>query len=601
MSLATSCLKRRSYLIQCLISHPRCLYGSRITNTSRRYLQTAAPQTQAAVPLRKQLKDEAKRKKLQAKLNANKQSDKTTSTRHTGWELTVGIEIHARLNTEAKLFSHALSSTSEEPNQHVEIFDAALPGAQPRFQVAALIPAIRAALALGCNIQRRSAWDRKHYFYQDQPNGYQITQYYEPFARDGKLTLTPFDGPDATELVDGKVEIGIKQVQMEQDTAKTTQQGTSSTYLIDYSRVGAPLIEIITLPHIHSPGTAAAVVRKIRDLLRSVDACSGNMENGDLRADVNVSVKRVDAVGSESYYGVKGLGTRTEIKNLNSFKSVEDAVAAERDRQIAVLEAGGVVEGETRGWVVGGTETTRLRSKEGEVDYRYMPDPDLSPVYIDDKLVEDLRASMPIAPEAVIERIMVDFDISAKDATTLLTLDDGDRLEYAAETMSLITSGGAEAASGQAPLDQKKIGKTAANWTLHEIGGLLAIANKAWDELLVTPQDLSAIISHLLQRHITGRSAKQLLQTVFDGEAVGKSVEQLIDEGNLRLRPMSEDEYTVFAQTILDENPEAVAAVKEKGQKGKVMFFVGQMMRRADEGTVEADKAKQVIERLLEI
>ena len=197
--------------------------------------------------------------------------------------------------------------------------------------------------ALNCDVQSRSSWDRKHYFYQDQPNGYQITQYYEPFARNGWLRLSLDDGIDPADADsagrDGGVTVGIKQVQMEQDTAKTTHQ-VPSTYLLDFNRVSHPLIEIITLPHIHSPATAAATVRKIQSLLKSVDACTAGMELGGLRADVNVSVRSRggSTVGTQEYAGVTGLGTRTEIKNLSSFKAVEDAVTAERDRQIAVLE-----------------------------------------------------------------------------------------------------------------------------------------------------------------------------------------------------------------------------------------------------------------------
>jgi aspartyl-tRNA(Asn)/glutamyl-tRNA(Gln) amidotransferase subunit B len=302
------------------------------------------------------------------------------------WELTVGIEIHAELNTSRKLFSDAATSFNEEPNSNVAPFDLAYPGAQPHFQKATLLPAVRAALALNCDVQRKSSFDRKHYFYQDQPAGYQITQYYEPFAKNGKISLFDHDGiaPE-----DGKsIEIGIKQVQMEQDTAKTLLDPPSK-HLLDFNRVSHPLIEIITLPQIHHPATASALVRKVQSILKSIDACTAGMETGGLRADVNVSVRRISDLENQisednghSYSGVHGLGQRTEIKNLSSFKAVEDAIIAERDRQIKVLEAGGKIEGETRGWNLGSTETRKLRGKEGEVDYRYMPDPDIPPIIL---------------------------------------------------------------------------------------------------------------------------------------------------------------------------------------------------------------------------
>ena len=338
-----------------------------------RHLATEA-QT-SYVPFRKQLKDEVKRERETQRLNALKGTTHDTSGKSNGstseeWKLTVGLEIHAQLNTDRKLFSNAKTSEDGEVNSNVAAFDLAFPGTQPEFQKATLLPALRAALGLNCAIQRRSHFDRKHYYYQDQPAGYQITQYYSPFAVNGNVLVYDHDGiaPEDGTLVD----VAIKQIQMEQDTAKSNLQPPSTT-LLDFNRVGHPLIEIITQPQIHHPQTAAACVRKIQSILQAVNAVTAGMELGGLRVDVNVSV---------SPEGSEALGQRTEIKNLNSFKAVEDAIVAERDRQIAVLESGGFVEGETRGWTLGSTETKKLRGKEGEVDYRYMPDPDIAPLAI---------------------------------------------------------------------------------------------------------------------------------------------------------------------------------------------------------------------------
>lgn len=339
-----------------------------------RALRTDAVQAHD-VPIRKQLKDEANRKR---QTERNVREDHYTgrcgkeeeALRLDKWKLTVGLEIHAQLNTERKLFSTAKSSDNDVPNSNVALFDLALPGSQPEFQIATLIPALRAALGLSCKIHRESRFDRKHYYYQDQPAGYQITQYYKPFAIDGQLTLYDHDGiaPEDGQSID----IGIKQIQMEQDTAKTTLQ-PPSTAMLDFNRVGHPLIEIITHPQIHHVQTASACARKIQLILQAVNAVITGMELGGLRADVNVSVSPKDTII---------LGQRTEIKNLSSFKAVEDAIVAERDRQIVVLESGGLIEGETRGWTLGSTETKKLRGKEGEVDYRYMPDPDIPPLII---------------------------------------------------------------------------------------------------------------------------------------------------------------------------------------------------------------------------
>ena len=327
------------------------------------------------VPFRKQLKDEAKRKQESRRLDALKGITHDTSKRSNDptskkWKLTVGLEIHAQLNTERKLFSDAKASEAGTPNSDVAVFDLAFPGTQPEFQKATLLPALRAALGLNCKIRKRSHFDRKHYYYQDQPAGYQITQYYSPFAVSGNVIVYDHDGiaPE-----DGSfVNVAVKQIQMEQDTAKSNLQPPSTT-LLDFNRVGHPLVEIITQPQIHHPQTASACVRKIQSILHAVNAVTAGMELGGLRVDVNVSV---------SPEGGEVLGQRTEIKNLNSFKAVEDAIIAERNRQISILESGGSVEGETRGWTLGSTETVKLRGKEGEVDYRYMPDPDIAPLVI---------------------------------------------------------------------------------------------------------------------------------------------------------------------------------------------------------------------------
>ncbi|CAK4031756.1 Glutamyl-tRNA(Gln) amidotransferase subunit B, mitochondrial [Lecanosticta acicola] len=559
-----------------------------------RGLSKAPVVQQETVPLRKHLKDEAKRKKADAKSAPNRKP--SADSRLSKWGLTVGIEVHAELNTAHKLFSPAPALTQDEDavaNTKVALFDAALPGTQPQFQLGTLLPALRAAIALGCKVQRKSGWDRKHYFHWDQPNGYQITQYYAPFAMNGKITLTAEDGVPSADLEGAEsLEIGIKQVQMEQDTAKTTTHG-QSLHHIDLNRSGHPLIEIITLPQIHSPQTAAAVVRKIQAIVKSVDACVTGMELGGLRADVNVSVRQQGTTGHLSYRGVEGLGQRTEIKNLSSYKAVEDAIIAERDRQIGVLEAGGVIEGETRGWTLGATETTRLRGKEGEVDYRYMPDADLPPLFIGQDLVEHLSMTLPELPDETVERVQKQYALSLKDAKTIVLLNDGDRLEFLEETVELLK----QKLPGQ---ENSTTGKTVGNWVLHELGGLLPTSD-AWNDMPVTARELADLIAALLQKQITARVAKQLLATLYETAKSQHrpSVEHLIDAGNLRLRPLSPQEYEALAKQIMDENPGMVSAVRDKGQTGKTMWFVGQMVRRGEEGTVEPQTAKQVVEKLL--
>ncbi|KAL1957936.1 hypothetical protein VTO42DRAFT_5328 [Malbranchea cinnamomea] len=549
------------------------------------------------VPLRKQLKDEAKARRL-AKSKGEGQERASTAAR-AGWELTVGIEVHAQLDTDTKLFSKASAAIDDSPNTNVALFDLAFPGSQPWFQPATLIPALRAAIAFNCDIQRISNFDRKHYFYQDQPAGYQITQYYEPYAKNGHIWLYRHDGI-APEDGD-KVRIGIKQIQMEQDTAKS-QELPSGTHLLDFNRVSRPLIEIITLPQIHSPATAAACVRKIQAILQACGAVTTGMEMGGLRADVNVSVRRVDgdSVSGERYHGVAGLGQRTEIKNLSSFKAVEDAVTAERDRQIAILEAGGIVEGETRGWTIGGTETRKLRGKEGEVDYRYMPDPDLAPVIIGDDVLTELQATMPALPDEILQILTEDpmYGLSIEDAKTLIELDDGARLEYyqdAVDTVKSLHQSGEPQAGDQQRSSAN--GKMVGNWVLHELGGLFSKSEFAWDPERVPVASLAEIVHLLSQKKITGTTAKSLLAMIFEGDT--RSVQQIVEEDNLLLRPMSREEYISLAEQVISQNPQMVKQIREKGQVGKIGWFVGQIKRMGERGRVEAQKAEEVLRELI--
>ena len=565
---------------------------------------------QEVVPLRKELKEEAKRLKREAKLSPIKKNGVDVSQ----WELTVGLEIHAELNTSRKLFTDAFASSGadSQPNSNIALFDLAYPGTQPHFQYATLLPALRSALALNCKIQRRSGWDRKHYFYQDQPNGYQITQYYgmlnwwlwnlqesdvsatEPFARDGHITLFRHDGIAAE---DGEsITIGITQVQMEQDTAKTIIEPPSD-YLLDFNRVSHPLIEIITLPHIHHPSTAAACVKKIQSILRSVDACVAGMEIGGLRADVNVSVRRRNTEGGGvdrehgEYRGVTGLGQRTEIKNLSSFKAVEDAIIAERDRQIRVLESGGVVEGETRRWTLGSTETEKLRGKEGEVDYRYMPDPDLEPLIISNELVEYLRKNLSPLPDDMLTDL-TKAGLTVKDAQTLLAHDEVERLEYYFDLVEDLRNSDPDVV---VPHD---LGRIVGNWVLHELGSLFTKSESSWSAHLVPTSKLADLLRYLMTDKIITRSAKQILEMVFYGDP--RSVDAIVQEENMAMVDIPEEEYETVAKSLIQQHGSMVEAIKTKGQKGKVMWFVGQMLRELGQ-SAQAEKAKQIICRLLDV
>ncbi|GAB1211706.1 hypothetical protein ATERTT37_000830 [Aspergillus terreus] len=548
---------------------------------------TSAIQSDDRVPLRKQLKQSAKG--LKAHKRERRAAEEASRQK---WELTVGIEIHAQLNTEAKLFSRAPTSSADLPNSNVALFDLAFPGSQPEFQIPTLLPALRAAVALNCEIQPVSRFDRKHYFYQDQPAGYQITQYYEPFARNGYVDLFSYDGI-APEDGD-KVRIGIKQIQLEQDTAKS-QEYPPSTQLLDFNRVSHPLVEIITMPEIHTPATAAACVRKIQAILQSCSAVTTGMELGGLRADVNVSVRqRGETAGTHQYGGIGGLGQRTEIKNLSSFKAVEDAIIAEKNRQIAVLESGGAIEGETRGWTIGSTETRKLRGKEGEVDYRYMPDPDLPPLIIGEDLVAELARTLPTRGDELINMLRSqEYGLPVEDAKPLIELEDGARLEYYQDVVDILR----DLQQDQDPKARGGLARAAANWVLHELGGLLTKADLPWDAQRVPAASLAQLVDQVQRKRITGPTAKQVLAMVFDGDP--RSIPQLLEEENLLLRPLSREEYIALAEAAISQNPQMVEQIRSKNQLGKLGWFVGQMMRMGEKGRVEAPKADAILRELI--
>ncbi|KAK2596576.1 hypothetical protein N8I77_013458 [Diaporthe amygdali] len=566
------------------------------------------PPPDGPVPLRKKLKN------MDKALKASGHSKAPNALRQSvqGWELTVGIEIHAQLNTPHKLFSPASPPLpSDEPNSRVALFDLAMPGSQPLFQTEALVPALRAALALNCDIQPVSRWDRKHYFWWDQPSGYQITQYYEPFAKDGHITLYQRDGIAAE---DGEqVRIGIRQVQMEQDTAKTVARPDGVQW-VDFNRVGVPLIEIITDPDIHHPKTAAALVRKVQMYLNAVDACVSGMEAGGLRADVNVSVRRKD----HPLYDRMPLGQRTEIKNLSSFKAVEDAIIAERDRQISVLMDGGVVAGETRGWSIGGNETTRLRGKEGEVDYRYMPDPDLAPVTISEQVITHLGENLGMLPDAEIDELVSQSGLKTKDALALLQLDDGRRLEYFYNVIQRLQ----EQLGDQWHPDCAVL---AGNWVLHELGRLTSERNASANGTVQTldmstdgecprvpAKHLADILYYLRTMRISARVAKELLFAVYRGDLSGASpgsyasVEEAIQKENLWFNSLSREQYHDLAAETVRQNKSMLRNFVlhySKGREyptGQLMFFVGKMMRTGPAEQMDPQVAREVLEQVVE-
>lgn len=551
-----------------------------------------ALQAEMPVSFRKCLKD------LQKERGSLKKIVKQNNQRLHDWELTIGIEIHALLNTERKLFSSALSTINSEANTHVAPFDLAIPGSQPNFQKESLIPAIRAALMLNCEIQETVKFDRKHYFHWDQPAGYQITQYYEPFAINGHIILYAHDG---IAKEDGqKITIRIKQIQLEQDTAKTISK--PGCHLLDFNRVGLPLIEIITLPEIHHPKTAAALVRKIQILLNSVNACVVGMESGGLRADINISVRPRNMIDIKPDHGFKYLGQKTEIKNLSSFKSIEDAIIAERDRQIRVLEEGGNVKGETRGWTIGASRTKRLRDKEGEVDYRYMPDPDIAPIIIGRDVISYLKSTLGTTPDEEVNTLIDRYNLTAKDAITLVSLHNGGQVEFFYKVVESLQS--------RLPReDSQKIGKLCSNWILHDMASLRhneanennPLNMKADGTCILSSEDLASLLFFVHTGRILRKPAKYALQMLFaySVENRPRTLDQILEEEGLLTQNITIDQYKREAQIAIDQD-KTVLKEALAGNESKIKILMGMMLKNDKKGVMNPAMAEQALRKVIE-
>ncbi|CUS11528.1 unnamed protein product [Tuber aestivum] len=586
-----------AYICQSCLRLPRCSIPLRgLTTTTSTTPPPPPPADFETGSFRKDLKKRIKSE------HRSRQSQRRGATFPPAYTVTCGLEIHAQLNCARKLFSSSSTSISAPPNTHIAPFDAALPGAQPRLNKSVLLPALRAAIALRCRVNEVSRFDRKHYFYWDQPSGYQITQFYSALANDGYVVLYPHDTPHASS--EG-VRVPIRQVQLEQDTGKTIASANVS--LVDLNRVGAGLVEIITAPFdVPSVEFASAVMKKLQATLRAVGACVVGMEWGGLRADVNVSVRPK---------GVQALGRRCEIKNLSSLKLVEEAITAEVERQVQILENGGAVEGETRGWDIERGTTKRLRGKEGEVDYRYMPDPDLGPVIVVPGVVESVREGLPPLPDEILEKLTgTEYHLSVKDAQTLMMWDEGEVgvISYYKDVVGKVTTAlGALAVANQKK--GKEVGKTVGNWLIHELGGTLTTHSLPWSLNPLTATTLSSLIIHLLTNNITSSTAKSLLSTLFSpGET--RTVEQIIEQEDLAIKPLSEAELEEVVRRVVTSDDDSGRSVSvlarirglrdedgergEKKRKGLASFFVGKVMKEL-EGRVRAEKVEGAVEKIL--
>ena len=455
------------------------------------------------------------------------------------WEVVIGLEVHAQVTSAAKLFSGASTAFGAEPNSQVSLVDAAMPGMLPVPNRECIRQAVRTGMAIDAQINRYSRFDRKNYFYADLPQGYQISQLYHPIVGEGQLTI---EADEKAGIPQDKV-IGIERIHVEQDAGKLMHDQHPTMSYVDLNRSGVALMEIVSRPDMRSPAEAGAYVRKLRSILRYVGSCDGNMEEGSMRADVNVSVRKP---GEE-------FGTRTETKNVNSVRFVMQVIEYEANRQVDVLENGGTVDQETRLFDPGTGTTRTMRSKEDAHDYRYFPDPDLLPLEIEQEWVDNIAANLPELPDEKKARFVGDFGLSEYDAS-VLTAD-------------------VESADFFEAVAKDRDGKLAANWVINELFGRLKKDDHDITDSPVTPEQLGGIIELITKGDISGKIAKDLFEIVYTeggnpAEIVeARGMKQVTDTGAIE----------AAVDQIIADNPAQVE--KAKANPKLVGWFVGQVMK----------------------
>jgi aspartyl-tRNA(Asn)/glutamyl-tRNA(Gln) amidotransferase subunit B len=459
------------------------------------------------------------------------------------WEVVIGLEIHAQLATKSKIFSGSATAYGAAPNTQANLVDLAYPGVLPVFNAEALRMAVKFGLAIGATIARRSIFARKNYFYPDLPKGYQISQYEQPVVGKGSLAVVLDDGAVKT--------IGVTRAHLEEDAGKSLHEGLANASGIDLNRAGTPLLEIVSEPDMRSAKEAVAYMKKIHTLVRYLEICDGNMQEGSFRCDANVSMRRC---------GADKFGTRAEIKNLNSFRFLEKAIQFEIARQIELIESGGMVVQETRLYDSDKNETRSMRSKEEANDYRYFPDPDLLPVEIDEEFIDGVRATLPELPDEKAARFAGDFGLSAYDAGVLCA-----SRELGAYFESLVEALGAAHA------------KLAANWVMGELSSALNRDNVEIGSARVSAADLSALLGRIVDATISGKIAKDVFETMW---SEGSTADAIIEVRGLRqITDASAIEGVIDA--VIAANPKQLADYRA-GKDKLFGFFVGQVMKATE-------------------
>jgi aspartyl-tRNA(Asn)/glutamyl-tRNA(Gln) amidotransferase subunit B len=452
------------------------------------------------------------------------------------WEVILGLEVHAQVISHSKLFSGAATDFGAEPNTQVSLVDAGFPGMLPVINQVCVEQAVKTGLGLNAQINLKSVFDRKNYFYADLPNGYQISQFTQPIVGKGTIVLDLAEGVHR--------EVGITRLHLEQDAGKSLHDQHPSKTYVDLNRAGVALMEIVSEPDMRSSEEAAAYLKKLRSILRYLGTCDGNMDEGSMRCDVNVSVRKPG----------DPLGTRCEIKNVNSIRYVAQAIEYEARRQIEVIEEGGTIRQETRLWDPGKGITRSMRSKEHAHDYRYFPDPDLLPLNLDPKWVEGLKAGLPELPDAKRKRFTEKLGLSDYDAGVLVAeKESADFYEAAAK--------GRDA-------------KLVANWLTSELFGKLNAAGKSITESPVSAESLGELVGLISDNTISGRIAKDVFTEMFE---TGKPAGQIVEEKGLK-QVLDTGAIDAEIDKIMAANADKVA--EYRGGKDKLFgFFVGQVMR----------------------
>jgi len=470
------------------------------------------------------------------------------------WEIVIGMEIHAQVTSESKLFSGASTEFGGAPNSHVSLVDAAMPGMLPVINEECVRQVIRTGLGLKAKVNLRSVFDRKNYFYPDLPQGYQISQYKSPIVGEGAVAVDLEDGSN--------VVVGIERVHLEQDAGKSLHDRHPDYSYVDLNRSGVALMEIVSKPDLRSADEAKAFIAKLRSILRYLGTCDGDMEKGNLRADVNVSVRRPG----------EPLGTRCEIKNVNSIRFIGQAIEHEARRQIEIIEEGGRIEQETRLFDAARGETRSMRSKEEAHDYRYFPDPDLLPLVVDQPYVDALAAKLPELPDEKKSRFMHDFSLSDYDAGVLVAE------REAAEFFEAIAKG--------------RDGKAAANWVINELFGRLNKERRTIASSPVSAGQVGAILDLIGDGTISGKIAKDLFEIVWtEGGDPRAIVEQ---------RGMKQVTDTAAIEKVVDDivakNPDKVADAKSNPKA--IGWFVGQVMKSSG-GKASPQAVNDILKRKL--